>query len=100
MAVFIGLTEAYSQIHGIPKSLIPDLNGFLITLPAFFLWVPIALLLSNCLLWVVPRLRRTAENYATEAKRPNFAESQKQLAKLALAVSTLCLPLIVIGFLL
>lgn len=100
VAVLAGLIEAYSRINNIPKSSIPNLNGFLITLPALFLWLPVALLLSNCVLWVVPQLRRTAENYAAQAKRPNFGESQRQLAKLALAVAAICVPLIVIGFML
>jgi hypothetical protein len=98
--VIIELETAYASIVGIPLSAIPNLNGFLIFIPAFFLWIPVALLVSNMVLFVLPPLRRVAEKYASEGKRPGFLESQKELGKVMFIMAIICIPLIVLGFLL
>lgn len=95
-----GLKGAYSEIAGIPKSAIPDLNRFLIILPALVLWIPIAFWLSSCFLSIIFKLRGRAEEHATLAKKLNYAGSQKRLVKLVLAFAAVCVPLIVAGFML
>ena len=92
------LLRTYSRNHGILPSAVPDLNGFLIMLPAIFLWIPLTLLLANCVFFVVPPLRTIAEAYVVRAHRPGFLESQRQLGKLALLFAAFCVPLIVLGF--
>ena len=62
--VMAGLLTLYAQVKGIPLSAVPDLNGALITIPAFILWVPLALQLGNVVLRTIPTLRAIAENYA------------------------------------
>ena len=98
--VVVGLQAIYAEMIGASLSSVPSLNGFLISLPALFLWAPVALLLANCVLFVVPPLRKSAGAYAAEAKRPGFLDSQKQLGKMALLMALVCLPLIVLGFVL
>ena len=93
-----GLIGTYSQIVNIPKSAIPDLNRFLIALPAFLLWIPIAFLLSNCVLFIIPKLLCRTEKHDTMAKEENFAKTQKRLFKLVLAFAAVCFPLIITGF--
>jgi hypothetical protein len=100
ISVVIGLETTYARMAGVSLSSVPSLNGFLISLPALFLWVPVALLLANCVLFVVPPLRKVAETYAAEAKRPGFLESQRKLGRLALIMALICIPLIMLGFML
>jgi hypothetical protein len=92
--------KAFSRFRNIEISAIPPINGLLICLPAFFLWIPASLLISNLVAYFVPILRRIAENYAVRSNHPGFKESQKMLLKLFWAFSMLCIPLILLGFLL
>src|SRR5215475_11421113 len=98
VGVVIALIETFSELRGVPRSAIPNLNGALISLPAFVLWLPISLLLSNCVLYAVPSLRRVAERFVLEARRPSFRESQRQLLQIAAVIALVCVPLIVLGF--
>lgn len=72
MSIVIGIGEAYARIIGGSLNSIPSPNGFLISLPAFFLWIPMALLLANFVLFLVPPLRKVAEKYAGEKRRPRL----------------------------
>lgn len=94
----IALMAAFSEIRGVPRSALPNLNGLLIALPAFFLWIPVSLLLGNVVLYAVPPLRRIAKGYTHTAGRPGFAESQKVLFKVLGILALVCVPLIVLGF--
>jgi hypothetical protein len=49
-------------------------------------------------LFAVPPLRRIAEKYILQSSHPGFAESQRQLGKMALIMALLCVPLILLGF--
>jgi hypothetical protein len=100
MVLLLTLIEAYSQVRDVAYSAIPGLNGMLITLPAFFLWIPISLLISNFVLYFMPPLRRIAEEYATRSGHAGFAASQKGLLKLLGIFTLVCLPLILLGFIL
>ena len=99
-AIFVGLPTAYVHLKGISLSAIPTLNALLLCLPAFLLWIPITLLLTNCVLFAVTPLRRVAEEFVLRAERPGFVESQRQLGRAALIMAIFCLSLIVLGFLL
>ena len=94
------MESAYARITGASLSSLPRLNGLLISLPALCLWVPIALLFANCVLFAVPPLRRIADTYTTQANRPGFFDSQRQLARFAFITALICVPLIVLGFIL
>jgi hypothetical protein len=98
VALILGLANTFAESRGIARSEIPDLNGMLISLPAFLLWIPIGLMLSNCVLFAVPPLRRVAERFVADAERPGFGESQRQLLVAAGAIGVVCIPLIVLGF--
>src|SRR2546423_2831851 len=87
VAVVLGLVTLYARMAGISQSSVPRLNGLLIGLPALFLWIPIALVLANCILYAVPPLRIIAETYVARAHRPGFVESQKALGKLVAGVA-------------
>lgn len=100
MAIIIGLISAYSKMAGIELNAIPNLNGILISLPAFFLWIPISFIISNLLLYFVPPLRAVAENYAEKTEGSSYKDSQKGLWKITLYMSVICLPLIAMGFVL
>lgn len=100
ISVVVGLETAYARMTGIRLSSVPALNGILISIPALLLWVPVALMLANGVLFVVPPLRRIAESYAASANLPGFQESQRQLARMALVMGSICVPLIVAGFIL
>src|SRR5882724_5114728 len=77
ISVVIALQSAYARITGASLSSLPRLNGLLISLPALCLWVPIALVFANCVLFAVPPLRR-----------------------IALIMALICVPLIILGFML
>ncbi len=94
------LIETYSRVTGVSRSAIPNVNGLLITLPALLLWIPITLMLSNVVVHCIPSLRRIAEEYAARTGRPGFARSQKLLLKVAGVCALVCLPLLVLGFVL
>jgi hypothetical protein len=79
---------------------VPNVNGLLISLPAFFLWIPGHLLLGNVVLYCVAPFRRIVEQYVADTGRPGFVESQKVLLKVFVAVAVICVPLIVLGFVL
>ncbi len=100
VSLIAGLVELYSRLKGVPPSAIPNLNGLLIMLPTFFVWIPVSLILANLVLYCLPPLRRTAEQYSERAGRPGFADSQKLLLKALGVVALLCLPLIALGFIL
>jgi hypothetical protein len=94
------LLVAYSRINGILLSAVPNLNAILIWLPAFCLWIPISLLLGNVVLHCVPSLRLVAERYVRKIGRPGFLESQMAMLKALLIFASICIPVIVLGFVL
>jgi hypothetical protein len=98
--VVAALIGAYSAVRGVPPAAVPDVNGLLIALPAFFLWIPVSLLLSNVILYSVPPLRRIAEEYAARADQPGYVKAQKTLLKVLGVFALVCVPLIVLGFVL
>ncbi len=100
MFLMAALVELYSRLKGVPRSAIPNLNGLLIMLPAFFVWIPTSLILANLVVYCVPPLRRTAEQYSERAGRPGFAHSQKALLKALGLFAFVCFPLIALGFIL
>lgn len=92
------MVEWAAAFRGIPFKDFPDMQGALISLGTFFLWIPLALLLSNCILFLIPALRRPSDEYAQENGLPDFWESQRQLLPFALGLAALCIPLIALGF--
>ncbi len=99
-SLVLGLEMLYARLNGFSLRSVPNLNGLLISLPALLLWIPIALLLANAVLFSVPPLKKAAERYAEEAHGPGFLGSQRQLGKVTLIVALVCVPLIVLGFVL
>jgi hypothetical protein len=100
VSIITALLAVYTRTANIRPSTIPNTNAMLIALPTIFLWIPVTLLLSNCVLFAVPPLRRVAEAYVSRTNRPGFIESQRQLAKVVLISAVFCIPLIVLGFIL
>ena len=100
ISLILALMNLYSWVFQVPVSSVPELNSFLIALPAFFFWIPVSLILSNAVLYTVPRFRRIADDWSTAAERPGFRESQRQLIRLSMGASAICLPLVVLGFVL
>ncbi len=100
LLLIAGLIQAYSHVHGVPRSAVPDMNGLLISLPASLVWIPISLFLANLVLWFVPPLRRIEERHSARSGRPGFADSQKALLKALGFCALFCLPLIALGFVL
>jgi hypothetical protein len=98
VSLMIALVDAYSCVTGVAKSAVPNLNGLLITLPAFFLWIPTSLLIANFALYCARPLRRIAEAYVERAERPGFEDSQKTLLRVLGVIALVCLPLIALGF--
>jgi hypothetical protein len=94
LAVITTVLSVYRAFHG---AAIPQLNGFLLTIPTFFLWLPFSLLISNFILFVVSPLRRIAETYVSKANRPGFRKSQTQLLRITGVLAVICVPLIVLG---
>ena len=98
MALVFALLQAFAVVRGVAHSALPNVHGILICLPALLCWIPISLLLSNCVLFAVPRLRRVAERFAAEAQRPDFRHSQRQLLIATGAIGLVCVPLVLLGF--
>jgi hypothetical protein len=97
VVVYLAVT-AYATFHEIPVSAVPRANGFLIALPTLFLWIPVALLLSNVVLNAVPPLRRVAEDFVARSSAPTYSESQQQLLKVLKWTAFACIPLVAIGW--
>jgi hypothetical protein len=97
-AVAFGLLSLYAMQHGLRADDVPDAKALLIVLPTFFLWIPLALVLSNVVLKAIKPLRKIAEAYATAAARPGYAASQRQLLKMFGWFAVFCIPLIVVGW--
>ena len=93
------LIAHYAAYKGVPLSGIPTAAGLLIALPGLFIWFPLALLLSNCIIAMVPPLRRIAEDYARASAHPGFLKSQLQLLTVLAVASLMCVPIIAYGFL-
>jgi hypothetical protein len=100
VGLIAGLLLAYTKVTGVPLSAVPDLNGLLISLPAFFLWIPVSLLLGNVVLYCVAPFRRNVEQYVADTGRPGFIESQKLLLKVFVVFAVICVPSVVLGFVL
>ena len=100
ITAIIALPEAYAQLHGISPRSVPDLNEYLIVFPAMILWLPVGLVIANCVLFVVPPFRRVADAYVARAQRPGFYEAQWSLLKGVLVFAAVCVPLIILGFVL
>lgn len=98
MILVVGLTNLYSQFKNVSLSDLPNLNGMLISLPAIFLWIPCSLLISNLIIRLTPPLRVVAEKYTAQSNGPSFGESQKRLLKVLYIFAMICVPLILLGF--
>ena len=98
MCLVSALLEAHSHLKGVARSAVPDPIALMITLPAFFLWIPISLIVGNIVLYCVPPLRQVAQRHAAQANRPGFLASQKVLLRVLGVLALVCLPLIVLGF--
>ena len=98
ISLILALTNLYSWVFQVPVSSVPKLNGLLIGIPALFFWIPVSLILSNAVLFSVPRFRRIADDWSAAAERPGFRESQRQLIRLSMGLAIICLPLIALGF--
>lgn len=92
------LVQAYARSRGIALGSVGNAAGATLGIAAVLLWIPLSLLLANALLFAIPPLRRIAEGYATAAKRPDFATSQRQLLKIALVIGLICVPAIAAVF--
>ena len=92
------LISAFLMYRILPTPAIPAVNGMLIVLPALILWIPVSLLISNCILFVIPALRKIAENYVEKERSFTFIESQRMLIKIAVIHAAICVPLIILGF--
>ena len=92
------IMSCYAASKGILLSDIPDSAGLLIALPSLVLWFPLALLLSNTALVLVPPLRKVAEGYVRQSGHSGFWKSQAQLVLVLVALSIICVPIIMYGF--
>jgi len=92
------LLHYYAASKGIPLAAVQNIPGMLIALPAFFIWVPVGLLISNVVLAAIPPLRKIAVEYSLRAGRPGFLGSQLELFLVLLVICVVCVPLIVYGF--
>jgi hypothetical protein len=89
---------AYATAVGVPLRAVPEANAFLIALPALFLWIPLSLLIANVVLTSVPPFRRIAEAYVTANARPDYRASQRQLWRVLGWTACVCVPLILLGW--
>ncbi len=98
IAISAWLVSTYAVMRGISMRDVPNATSLLITLPAIIVWIPIALLLSNCVMAVMPPLSKVAQAYARRTGTPGFLKSQFQLMGLAAILALICVPIIILGF--
>lgn len=98
LGLIVGALNTFAHVSGVGLSEIPDSNGILLSLSVFFLWIPIALLLSNLILYTVRPLRRIADQYAKRSAHPGFGESQRQLLIATAIAGIICVPLMALSF--
>ena len=92
------LVSVYAASHGLRTHEVPTPNALLIGLPAFVLWIPLALWLANVILKSISPLRRIAETYAAQAARPGYEGSQQQLLRAVVWTGVVCIPLVLLGW--
>jgi hypothetical protein len=92
------LMRWYANTRGISLHAIPNIVGFFVALPAVFLWMPLALIISNFVLYFVPPLHRIADDYVRKSGHPDFWASQKVLFIAFVVMSAIFVPIIVYGF--
>lgn len=100
VAVYAGMSWLLARVKHTTPADIPEANGLLVLLPSFFLWLPIALWLSNLVILWTPPLRRVAEEFVARSGEPGYEQSQVILAKVIGVMALICLPLIIVGFVL
>lgn len=100
LGIILALIHAYSRMHGISPAEVTDRNAMLITVPAFFLWMPLSLIISNFIIRMIPPLRKIANDFVSQTNSPGYEVTQKSLLKLFVGLAVVCMPLIVIGFIL
>lgn len=89
MAIWAGLCGAANvmHMHMFPGESLRTAKGawpILATLAPFFAAVPLALLIGNVLVWLVPSARRALDLEANPHPGTSFRESQAKLTTLAL----------------
>jgi hypothetical protein len=67
------------------------------TVSPFFAVIPIALIVGNCLLWLIPPARRVLDREARPHPGTRFRESQRQLIQFAKYVVPIGLGIGVVG---
>ena len=92
------LISIYSASKGIPVASVPNVSGALIAIPALVVWLPVALLLANFVIAALPPLHRTAVRYVRANHLPGFWPSQLKLLWCSLAITAICVPIIIYGF--
>jgi hypothetical protein len=98
IGIVILLLNLYSRFWDIPFYLISNLNGLLITLPVLFLWIPISLFLGNNVIYRFHPLRQIAEQFILKEGYPSYYQSQVELMKVIKIISIICIPIILLGF--
>jgi len=85
--VLLGRLYAWRHEGSVVTVLPDNLAGSLMALAAFFMWIAPALVLGNCLVWLVPAARRVLDDEARSHPGTSFLESNRDLIRLALWVA-------------
>ncbi len=90
----------HGQMHPHTGSSMNDLHGvsaILIAASSFLAAVPLALMLGNLALWIIPPLRRAHNEAFADAPNASFNDGMRQLATFAALVLPLCLVAAAVG---
>lgn len=98
LAAVLSTITLFARSRGIAPAEVADLPGILLSLSALFLWMPPCLMLGNAILWAIPPLRRLAEGHVRRHAAPEFRAAQRDLARLALGMAAVTLPVIAAVF--
>lgn len=92
------LLLVHAAMRGVRMSEVPDATALMITIPAFIVWIPAALVLSNFVMAAIPSMRRIAQEYSRRTGTSGFFKSQLQLMGLTAIFAVICIPIIIYGF--
>ena len=98
VAAALGAVALFARSRGIAFGEVADAPGILLSIPAFFLWIPFCLMLGNGILFAIPPLRPIAEAHVRRHGAPDFRTTQRDLARFAAGSAAVTLPVIAAVF--
>ena len=97
VAIYPAHAGRLSEFWGQDISFGSFFSSFLLLIPLFFAAIPVGLILTNMIAWLIPPARRTFAREAEGVVGASFADATSELAKIALIIVPICLAISSVG---